>query len=127
MIDTDDIQRVAVVDPEGRLLGLISDRNLLSAFSDDAPGIWQYLTRLVDFSEKGKRQKALQDRLRRRKAREVMKKDVITVREDDFIEDAIQIMTEKGIKRLPVVDEDGIYRGMINRDAVLRAGFKDQE
>jgi len=126
MIDADDIQRVAVVDETGRLLGLISDRNLLSAFSDDHPGIWQYLTRLVAFSEKGKRQKALQDRLRSRKAKEVMKKDVITVREDAFMEDAIQIMTEKGIKRLPVVDEDGIYRGMINRDAILRTGFEEK-
>ena len=126
MIHTDDIQRVAVVDRTGRLLGLISDRNLLSAFSDEEPGVWQYLTRFVSFSEKGKRQKSLQDRLRRRKAKDVMKKDVITVREDAFIEDAIQIMTEKGIKRLPVVDEDGIYRGMINRDSLLRAGFEDK-
>jgi CBS domain-containing protein len=127
MIDADDIQRVAVVDEAGRLLGLISDRNLLSAFSDDQPGIWQYLTRFIAFSEKGKRQKALRDRLRSRKAGEVMKKDVVSVREDAFIEDAIQIMTEKGFKRLPVVDEDGIYQGMINRDSLLRAGFESED
>lgn len=126
MISADEIQRVAVVDEAGRLLGLISDRNLLSAFSDDQPGIWQYLTRIMAFSEKGKRPKALQARLRSRKAKEVMKKNIITVREDAFIEDAIQIMTEKGFKRLPVVDEDGIYQGMINRDSLLRAGFEDK-
>lgn len=126
LIDADDIQRVAVVDGAGHLLGLISDRNLLSAFSDDQPGIWRYLTRFIPFSEKGNRQKALQERLRSRKAGDVMKKDVITVREDAFIEDAIQIMTEKGFKRLPVVDEDGIYRGMINRDSLLRAGFENK-
>ena len=64
------------MDESGRLLGLISDRNLLSAFSDDQPGIWQYLTRIMAFSEKGKRRKALQDRLRSRKAKEVMKKNI---------------------------------------------------
>jgi len=127
MIDADDIQRVAVVDAAGRLLGLISDRNLLSAFSDDQPGIWQYLTRVVAFSEKGRRRRALEDRLRNRKAGEVMKKNVITVREDASIEDAIQIMIDKGIKRLPVVDEKGIYRGMINRDSLLRAGFSENQ
>ncbi|AOY57828.1 DUF190 domain-containing protein [Desulfococcus multivorans] len=126
MIDDDDIQRVAVVDEAGHLQGLISDRNLLSAFSDDQPGMWQYLTRFAGFTEKGKHGKALQDRLRRRKAKDVMKKEIITVREDAFIEDAIQIMTEKEIRRLPVVDEEGIYRGMINREAVLRAGFKEK-
>lgn len=126
LIDTDDIQRVAVVDETGRLLGLISDRNLLSAFSDDQPGIWRYLTRFMPFTEKGQREKGLQERLRRRKAGEVMKRDIITVREDAFIEEAIQIMTEKGFKRLPVVDEDGIYRGMINRDSLLRAGFENR-
>ncbi|WP_373498218.1 DUF190 domain-containing protein [Desulfococcus sp.] len=126
LIDADDIQRVAVVDEAGRLLGLISDRNLLSAFSDDQPGIWRYLTRFLPFAEKGQREKALQERLRSRKAGEVMKTEIVTVREDAFIEDAIQIMTEKGFKRLPVVDEDGIYRGMINRDSLLRAGFENR-
>ncbi len=127
MIDTDDIQRVAVVDAAGRLLGMISDRNLLSAFSDDQAGIWQFLTRFMAFSEKGKRQKNLQERLRSRKAMEVMNKEIVSVREDDFIEDAIEIMTQKGFRRLPVVDEDGIYRGMINRDSLLRAGFEVEE
>ncbi len=56
-----------------------------------------------------------------------MKKNVITVREDASIEDAIQIMIDKGIKRLPVVDEKGIYRGMINRDSLLRAGFSENQ
>lgn len=125
LIDADEIQRVAVVDKAGRLLGLISDRNLLAAFSDDPTGIWRYLTRFIPFSEKGQREKGLQERLRSRKAGEVMKKEIITVKEDALIEEAIQIMTEKGFKRLPVVDGQGIYRGMINRDALLRAGFEE--
>jgi hypothetical protein len=33
----------AVVDESGRFLGMISDRNLLSAFSHHGPGIWEYL------------------------------------------------------------------------------------
>ena len=34
LIDCNDIQRVCVVDKEGYFLGLISDRDLLAAFSD---------------------------------------------------------------------------------------------
>jgi len=56
-------------------------------------------------------------------AADVMKTDVVTVREDTRIEEAIRIMAEKGIKRLPVIDEQGIFKGMVSRDAVLRAGI----
>jgi len=32
-------------------------------------------------------------------------------------------MTEKGIKRLPVVDAAKKYQGMISRDSLLRSGL----
>jgi len=32
-------------------------------------------------------------------------------------------MTEKALKRLPVVDENGRFKGMISRDSLLRTGF----
>jgi CBS domain-containing protein len=32
-------------------------------------------------------------------------------------------MLERAIKRLPVLDGDGNFRGMISRDSLLRAGF----
>jgi CBS domain-containing protein len=32
-------------------------------------------------------------------------------------------MTGKGIKRLPVLDQNGRYQGMISRESLLRAGF----
>ena len=54
IIDDNDIQRVAVVDSDGRLLGLISDRTLLSAFSEKMPGVWEVLSKLSPFSAKSK-------------------------------------------------------------------------
>ena len=30
-------------------------------------------------------------------------------------------MTEDGLKRLPVVDADGVFKGMIRRDSILLA------
>ncbi len=123
IIDTDDIQRVAVVDHTGRFKGLISDRDLLAAFSDHPTGIRHYLTRLVPFSEKGKDYQHLQKELRRKTAEDVMAKDLITVLEDTSVEDAVRIMIDKGFKRLPVLDENQIYKGMISRDSLLRTGF----
>ena len=49
--------------------------------------------------------------------------DLITAREDMLIEEAIALMIDKGIKRLPVVDKDARFTGMISRDSLLRIGF----
>jgi CBS domain-containing protein len=127
LIDSNDIQRVAVVDKECRLLGLISDRDLLVAFTPDFPeAIWEQLLRLVPFSEKAKRHREFKERLRARTAAEVMNRDVVTVTEATAIDAAIAVMAEKGFKRLPVVDEEGKFKGMISRDSLLRTGFGRQ-
>lgn len=123
VIDKNDIQRVAVLDQDKTFLGLISDRDLLTAFTDYHPGIWDYFISWMPFSERGRAKKGLNLHLRLRTAAEVMKTRLITVREDTPIEDAIGLMTEKALKRLPVLDADGKFKGMISRDALLRIGF----
>jgi CBS domain-containing protein len=124
LIDDSDIQRVAVVDDDGRLLGLISDANLLGLFSEHRAGIWDYLIRKLPFTELARRHRELVEQTRASKAADVMKTDLLTVHEDTRIEDAIKIMAEHSIKRLPVVDENGVFKGMVSRDSVLRAGLK---
>jgi CBS domain-containing protein len=52
-----------------------------------------------------------------------MNTNIVTVREDVPIDEAIRLMLDKAIKRLPVVDADGKYKGMVSRDSLLRAGF----
>ncbi len=34
-------------------------------------------------------------------------------------------MTDKALKRLPVVDADGKFKGMISRDSLLRTGLAE--
>jgi CBS domain-containing protein len=121
VIDTSDIQRVAVVDAEGRLLGLISDRDLLAAFGDAREGLWQHL--VSRFSPAGAAQRSGGGPLMGKTASQVMRTDVIAVREETAIDEAIRLMAEKGLKRLPVLDAEGRFRGMISRDSLLRAGL----
>jgi CBS domain-containing protein len=123
LIDCNDIDRVSVVDEQGHFLGLISDRDLLFAFVDRHPGIWEYLMNQIPFTERGKRFKELKEHLQARTAREVMKTDVVTVREDAPIETAVMLMFERVIKRLPVLDAEGRFKGMISRASLLRASF----
>jgi CBS-domain-containing membrane protein len=119
LIDCNDIQRVCVVDQEGVFLGLISDRDLLAAFSDRHQGVWDYFVNKISSGQPTQ----LRDDLRTKTAGEVMNPNIVTVREDAPINEAIRLMLERAIKRLPVVDSQGKFKGMISRDALLRAGF----
>ena len=123
LIDSNDIQRVCVVDQEGHFLGLISDRDLLIAFSERHPGIWDYFASKIPFTERGRRHEHLQRHLELKTAGEVMNTNIITVQEDAPINEAIRLMLDRAIKRLPVVDAQGKYQGLVSRDALLRAGF----
>ncbi len=49
--------------------------------------------------------------------------ELITVREEMLIEDAIELMINKSLKRLPVIDATNRFKGMISRDSLLRIGF----
>ncbi len=123
IIDDNDIQRVAVVDAGGKLLGLISDRDLLSVFSAHKAGLWDRLASKLSFTEMGRRHKAFLEQSRKATAAQVMKTELVTVREEDTIDEAIRLMAQKGIKRLPVLNAEGKFMGMVSRDALLRAGM----
>lgn len=127
IIDSNDIERICVVDKDGTFQGLISDSDLLIAFVDRHPGIWDYLSSRIPFTEKGRRHRELQELLKAKTAAEIMKADVVTIRDDAPLEEAIHLMLDQVIKRLPVIDVNGHYKGMISRDSLLRAGFSSHE
>jgi CBS domain-containing protein len=120
IIDTDDIQRVAVVGPEGRFLGMISDRDLLAAFSGKGQGFWDYLSCRLNFKTPHECSRELRRTLREKTAGEVMKTDLVIVGESTRIEEAIRLMVDKRLKRLPVVDAEGRFRGMVSRESLLK-------
>lgn len=122
VIDSSDLQRVAVVDGKGGFLGLISDDSLLRLFSGRPSGLFEKLVRRLSFSELGRRHGTATETAGAKTAGELMKTGLITIGEDAPIEEAIRIMTENGIKRLPVVDAEGRFLGLVSRDSLLRAG-----
>jgi CBS domain-containing protein len=50
---------------------------------------------------------------------DVMSRDLITARESDTLEDALERMDLNGIRRLPIVDRDGSLAGIVSFDDVL--------
>lgn len=123
MIDTNDIQRVAVVDVEGRLLGLISDRDLLRYFQPEQTGIMRLFSKAKHSLALEWGHDDLEKRLSETRAEAVMTTDLITGHEEMLIEEVIGLMTQKTLKRLPIVDGHGRFLGMVSRDSLLRTGF----
>ena len=124
VIDANDIQRVAVVDAEGKLLGLISDHDMLGYLKPKHDGVWSLLAKVKHpFKQDACRMGDLQGCLSETTAGAVMNTEMTTVHEEMLIEEAIPLMIQKGLKRLPVVDPGGRFKGMISRDSLLRTGF----
>jgi CBS domain-containing protein len=101
-------QRAAVVDGEGHLVGLITDRILLRALGGQIGGRFSLGI----------------GRRARRAARPIsgiMERNLKVATERMSVYEALGLMTEFGLKRVPVVDAEGRFRGMIRRDSILVA------
>ena len=57
--------------------------------------------------------------------KEIMQLDVITVTPQELVVDADEIMEEFGIRRLPVVDDEGFLIGIVTDTDVLEAEAAD--
>jgi CBS domain-containing protein len=125
IIGSNDIQRVTVVDDNGVFLGLISDRDLLTAFAEKTCGIWNFFMSKIPFTERGEQHQDVIQCLRSRTAGEIMKRDLVIVKEDTSLQKALILMTQKALKRLPVIDKDGKFKGMISRDSLLRTEARE--
>ncbi|MGD9949286.1 MAG: DUF190 domain-containing protein [Desulfobulbus sp.] len=118
IIDGNDIQCVAVVDAQGGFVGMIADSDLLRFFKPDPQGLRSLFARIAHpFNQD------LAQRLATTTAGEVMRTELHTAGEHMLIEDVIRLMTAEGLKRLPVIDDQGRFMGMISRDSLLRTGY----
>lgn len=97
LMRTESIRRLPIVDKRGRMVGIVSDRDLLHASPSNATSlsIWE-----VNYL------------LSKLKVEEVMTKQVITIAEDTPIEEAARIMADNKIGGLPVL-RDGELVGII--------------
>jgi CBS domain-containing protein len=116
---TTEERRVVVVDEDRRVVGIITDGDVLRRAARRVPG--SALQRLASWFSGGERPTELEVEARGRAAADIMTSPVITVTPDMPIAEAIQLMMANSIKRLPVVDAEGRLLGLIGRAAVLSA------
>ncbi len=111
------ISGLPVVDDAGKLVGIVSEGDFLRRFEigtqRQRPKWLQFLTgpgkKAADFVHE-----------RGRKISEVMTPDPVTVSEETSLEQLVETMEDKHIKRLPVV-ENGRLTGIVTRANLMRA------
>lgn len=110
-------RRVLVVDGDRRVLGIITDGDLLRRTRPPARRL--LLARLRALIDPG--QKRADAALPAAEtARGLMSAPVITVTADTPLSEALRLMVGRGIKRLPVVAADGRLLGLLGRGSLLR-------
>ncbi|MER7213414.1 CBS domain-containing protein [Streptosporangium sp. NPDC000239] len=117
------VSAVPVVDAGNHVIGVVSEADLLhkEEFKEQyyregyQPPLRARLRhRLAQEQDRG-RAKAHGDT-----AAELMTSPAVTVRPQSAIVYAIRLMDEHGVKRLPVVDENGVLQGIVSRQDLLK-------
>lgn len=98
MITSNHMGAVAVIDNDGRLVGLITDGDIRRALDHNAD-------------------------ILKRSAVEVMTEHPIVIRKTMMAVDMINLMKEKRISIVPVIEEDGHLAGMITMHDALESGI----
>lgn len=100
------VRRLPVVAPDRRLLGIVSEKDLLYAAPSPATTLSIY---------------EMQYLLSKITIQDVMSTRVITVRQDNTLEEAAHLMVDHRIGGLPVVDEENKLIGIITETDIFRA------
>ncbi|WP_371258699.1 MULTISPECIES: CBS domain-containing protein [unclassified Streptomyces] len=107
------VTAVPVVEGEGRVVGVVSEADLLpkEELRDTDPSLVDQRLRLTDYAKAGAVTAA-----------ELMSSPAVTVTAGATLPHAARLMAGRGVKRLPVVDGDGVLCGIVSRADLLK-GF----
>jgi CBS domain-containing protein/PII-like signaling protein len=112
-------RRVVVVDAERRVVGIITDGDVLRRAGRRVQA--GTLQRLAAWLGGGPRPEELELESSGRTAAEVMTSPVVTVSADTQPAEAIRRIMARQVKRLPLVDGQGRLVGMVGRATLMRA------
>ena len=120
LLSRERISGVPVIDSQRRVVGVVSEGDLVSVDADiHFPHYVQFLDSVI-FLESMKK---FDERIRKAAAVEVgqiMTRDVVTVQTGTPVTEVATIMTDKEVNRLPVLDND-VLAGIVTRADVVRS------
>ncbi|WP_225829912.1 CBS domain-containing protein [Streptomyces sp. NK08204] len=105
------VSALPVLEGDGRVIGVVSEADLLpkEEFRDDDPDRFTQLRRLSALAKAG----AVT-------ADELMSTPAVTVHADATLTEAARIMALRHVKRLPVVNSEGLLEGVVSRGDLLK-------
>ena len=101
------IRHLPVVDEDGRLIGMVTDRDIRSALPRDC------FQHPITGEER--------DKYAALTAKDIMTTDLIVVEPTYTIQDALLLLQDNIVGALPVVDEKGVLKGIISVRDLMRA------
>ncbi|MFF9399896.1 CBS domain-containing protein [Streptomyces sp. NPDC014744] len=112
------VTAVPVVDDESRVVGVVSEADLLAKeeFRARRIGMIEQMRRLGDTAKAGSV-----------RAGDLMSSPAVTVRPDAPLPQAARLMADQRVKRLPVVDADGGLKGVVSRADLLKVFLRPDE
>jgi len=113
MLVTRRLRAVPVVDEDGHVLGIITDRQVMTHFLP-----------VLDRMDAGAED--VGPLIGEGEVRDIMERTVMCVNEDELLSDVIRLMLDKEIERLPVVRE-GQLVGFLTRGDIIRRLLKREE
>lgn len=121
------ISGLPVVDASGYLVGIISEGDLMWRESGVTPPPYiMVLDSVIYLENPAKYQRELHKALGQTVG-EVMTKNAHTIKPEKSLRDAAQLMHEKEVHRLPVLDPTGKVIGILTRGDVVRAMASAEE
>ena len=119
LMDKHAILGIPVVDEKNRVIGIVTESDLIQHFTTLKPplsinilGSLLYLEDIGEFNENLKDHCA-------ENVKDIMTKEVTTIKADASLLQAIELMTKKSINRLPIVDKNNKLIGIITRTDIV--------
>ncbi|MGW0765799.1 CBS domain-containing protein [Streptomyces sp. NPDC002676] len=112
------VSALPVLEGDGRVVGVVSEADLLpkEEFRDSDPDRFTQRRRLSDLAKAG----ALT-------AEELMSTPAVTVHPDATLAEAARIMALCHVKRLPVVNAEGLLEGVVSRGDLLKVFLRPDD
>ncbi len=117
------ISGLPVADKEGRLLGMFTEKDILSYF---LPSYVEKVGRFI-YEENPKATGKKISELTNLKVSQLMRREVVTTTEEANLFEVAKAMLTQKARRVPVVDKKGIMVGIVARCDILKAIMKEAE
>lgn len=113
------VSGVPVLDKTGKVLGVITEKDFLVRMGVKDPKNFMSVV-----AECLQVKKCVALPMRTQTARDIMSAPAVTVSPDTPVRTISQILVDKGINRVPVVDRKGVLVGLVSRADIVRAAMQ---